>query len=111
MAFDSFQNDSATLQRNSKDFSGSYVVDLSIAVVCDVQFKRTRTTNTNGELIVTNAEVYLTPTGQLNAVSVQDLTEKKWTFLYGNVTYQVEKIDRVRRPAADIIDHYMILLR
>jgi len=109
--FGSFQNDTGTLNLNTRDAYGTLTVSATYAVDCDVQFKRREVNNREGNKITTNAEVYATPTASLNAVSLSDFVTKTWTFTYESVVYEVESVTRVRVPAKDVIDHYKILLR
>jgi hypothetical protein len=107
MEFNSFQNDSAILKRIALDFGGNPSVQQSITVKCDVQFQVKRTTNNDGEEIVTVATAFVTPQPSLTALD----TNKQWQFEYDGQTYQVERYRRVRFPASPAVSHYELDLR
>lgn len=107
MVFNSFQNDTATLQRLALDFGGNKTVQQSISVKCDVQFQVKRTTNSDGEEITTVATAFVSPLPSLTALSAH----KQWQFVYQGVTYQVERYRRVRFPASPAVSHYELDLR
>jgi len=107
MAFDSFQNDTATLKSFGRDFGGNATVLATIQVKCDVQFEVKRITNSAGEEINTFATAYITPSAAIDNISTYD----QWQFEYDGVQYQVERFKRVRYPASSAISHYELELR
>src|SRR5690625_2667141 len=110
MAFDSFQNDTATLKRYGRDIAGDPVLIESIPVECDVQLGNKRVVSRDGEEVTTTARVYVTPNAALLEKTVAELLGQ------GKLEYEgrekdVEVFDRVRAPGADKIDHYLLRLR
>lgn len=108
--FNSFQNDSGILHEIEIDGFGSRVQADSINVSCDVQFETRLTYNNEGEEVQTRAHVFVTPNNDLNDKSISQLTGT-WDFEYKGETFNVERLDRIRKPARDIISHYEIWLR
>jgi hypothetical protein len=111
MAFDSFQNDSATLKRYDVNYKGELTVAQSIAVSCDVQLHSRRSVDGNGEEFTTSAIVFITPTDTLEAVTIENLTKKTWRLDYQSVESPVGNIRRVRKPGKDKISHYELELK
>lgn len=107
MEFNSFQNDTATLNQFMLDDNGNMGTIKSISIRCDVQFEVRRITNNQGEQVTTTAKVFATPTPQLDKVN----TYGSWTLLYKGETYTVERFMRVRYPASSAISHYEIYLK
>src|SRR5690625_1861036 len=111
MGFNSFQNDTATLNRYTRDVAGDRVLQESIPVECDVQLEDKRIVSREGEEVTTTAAVYVTPNATLLSKTVAELTQSDWGFDYEGVERNVESFDRVREPARDVIDHYLLRLR
>lgn len=110
MAFSSFQNDGATLNRYSLDFSGSLSLDQAIPVQADVQYRNSRSLNSEGEEIVTSADVFVTPNPVLDGLSIELLTKSTWKLDYEGVETMVATLKRVRYPGKDKISHYELKL-